>query len=84
MLERKSRFGLTTDRMTSNVLFMNHVVTALKALIDKQKAELDLTNQRAKDADITQDEVWHIIHASNLRRSIAELEDDLAAAETFG
>lgn len=70
--------------MGSNVPLMNHVVTVLKTLIDKLKDELALTNQRAKDATITQDEVWYIMHASSLRGQIAELEDDLAAAETFG
>ena len=69
--------------MASNVSLMNNV-TALQELIDGMKDELVLTNQRAKDATITQYEVWHIGHAAHLRRQIAELEKDLTASKNFG
>jgi len=82
MLKRKSRFDLTTDRMASIVTSMS-ISTELQSLIGTLKDELTLTNQRAKDATTRQDEIWYIMHASNLRSQIVELEKDLVASKTF-
>ena len=68
--------------MASIVTSMS-ISTELQSLIGTLKDELTLTNQRAKDATITQDEIWYIMHASNLRSQIVELEKDLVASKTF-